>query len=116
MTSYIPFSMDIYASFIMKHTVMRPDLISRVKRIQMGPNPQSSTCVKDKTDLSKVVTGVVPATTSLMPKSEWKDKYFLQENRIVVSRQVFIKILMYLLLTIVGALYRLPWILAIVGG
>ena len=68
--------MDIYASFIMKHTVMRPDLISRVKRIQMGPNPQSSTCVKDKTDLSKVATSVVPATTSLMPKSEWKENAF----------------------------------------
>ena len=81
---------------------MRRDLVSRVKRIQMGPNPHLSTCVENKIDPSKVVTGVVPATMFLMPKSEWKEKYFLKEKRTVVSQRVFIRILMYLLLTMWG--------------
>ena len=82
--------------------MMRPDLVSRVKRIQMGLNPHLSTCVENKTDPSKVVTGVVLATTSPMPKSEWKEKYFLKEKRTVVFQRVFIRILMYLLLTMWG--------------
>ena len=58
---------------------MRPGFVSQVKRIQMGPNPHLSTCVEDKTVPSKVITDVVPAITSLMPKSERKEKYFLKE-------------------------------------
>ena len=58
---------------------MRPNLVSRVERIQMGPNPHLSTCVEDKTIPSEVITGVVPTKTSSMPKSEWKEKYFLKE-------------------------------------
>ena len=49
--------------------MMRPDLVSRVKRIQMGPNPHLSTCVEDKIIPSEVIIGVVPATMSPMPKS-----------------------------------------------
>ena len=59
---------------------MRPNLVSRVERIQMGPNPHLSTCIEDKIDPSKVVTDVVPTTTSLMPKSEWKEKYSLKKK------------------------------------
>ena len=59
--------------------LLRCDLISRVKCIQMGLNSHLSTYVEDKTIPSKVVTGVVSATTSLMPKSERKEKYFLKE-------------------------------------
>ena len=59
--------------------LMRHDLISQVKRIQMDPNSRLSTCVDEKTVPSKVVIDVVPATTSPMPKSEWKEKYFLKE-------------------------------------
>ena len=55
---------------------MRPGLVSRVKRIQMGPNSHLSTCVDEKTVPSKVVTGVVPATTSPTPKSEQKENAF----------------------------------------
>ena len=58
---------------------MRPGLVSRVKRIQMCPNPHLSTCVEDKTIPSEVITGVVSTSTSSMPKSEWKEKYFLKE-------------------------------------
>ena len=58
---------------------MRPDLDSRVKRIQIGPNPHLSTCIKDKIVPSKVITSVVPATTPPMPKSKQKEKYFLKE-------------------------------------
>ena len=58
---------------------MRPGLVSRVKHIQMGPNPHLSTCVEDKTIPSEVITGVVSTTTSPMPKSERKEKYFLKE-------------------------------------
>ena len=53
--------------------MMRRDLISRVKRIQMDPNSRPSTCVDEKTAPSKVVTGVVHATMSLMPKLERKE-------------------------------------------
>ena len=56
--------------------LMRHDLVSRVKRIQMGPNSHLSTCVDEKTVPSKVVTSVVPATMSPMPKSEWKENAF----------------------------------------
>ena len=70
--------------------------------IQRDLNPHLSTCVEDKINPFKVVTGVVPAIMSLIPKSEWKEKYSLKENRIVVSQRVFIRILMYLLLTMWG--------------
>ena len=53
--------------------LMRRDLVSRVKRIQMGLNSHLSTCVDEKTVPSKVVIGVVPATT---PKSERKENAF----------------------------------------
>ena len=52
---------------------MRRDLISRVKRIQMDSNSRLSTCVDEKTAPSKVVTDVVPVTTSPMSKSERKE-------------------------------------------
>ena len=63
--------------------LMKCDLVSRVKHIQMDPNSHLSTCVDEKTVPSKVVTGVVPTTTSSMPKSERKEMLF-QMNRIVV--------------------------------
>ena len=36
----------------------------------MDPNSRLDTCVDEKTTPSKVVTGVMPATTSPMPKSK----------------------------------------------
>ena len=59
--------------------LMRHDLISQVKRIQRGSNSHLSTCEDEKAVPSKVVTSVVPATTSPMPKSERKEKCFLKE-------------------------------------
>ena len=56
--------------------LMRRDLVSRVKHIQMGPNSHLSTCVDEKIVPSKVVTDVVPATTSPTPKSERKENAF----------------------------------------
>ena len=62
----------IFNEVVKKIKLMKCDLVSRVKRIQMDPNSHMSTCVDEKTAHSKVVTGVVPATTSSMPKSEWE--------------------------------------------
>ena len=56
---------------------MKHDLVSRVKHIQMDLNSRLSTCVDEKIAHSKVVTGVVSATMSLMPKSE-REKMFSQ--------------------------------------
>ena len=56
--------------------LMRRDLVSQVKCIQMGPNSHLSTCVDEKIVPSKEVTGVVPTTTSPMPKSEQKEYAF----------------------------------------
>ena len=50
--------------------LMKRDFVSRIERPQMDPNSRLDTCVNEKTALFKVVTGVVPITTSLMPKSE----------------------------------------------
>ena len=35
----------------------------------------SNTCVDNKVDSSNVDTGVVPTTTSLTPKLEWRERY-----------------------------------------
>ena len=56
---------------------MKHDLVSRVKHIQMDLNSRLSTCVDEKIAPSKVVTGVVSATMSPMPKSE-REKMFSQ--------------------------------------
>ena len=48
--------------------------------IQMDPNLHLSTCVEDRIGPSKMVTDVVPATTSPMPKSKWKEKYSLKKK------------------------------------
>ena len=50
--------------------LMKRDFISRIERAQMDPDSRLDTCVNEKIALSRVVTGMVPATTSLMPKSE----------------------------------------------
>ena len=60
----------IFNEVVKKIKLMKRDLVSRVKRIQMDPNFHMSICVDEKTAPSKVVTGVVPATTSPTPKSE----------------------------------------------
>ena len=46
----------------------------------MDLNLHLSTCIEDRIGPSKVVTDVVPATTSPMPKSEWKEKYSLKKK------------------------------------
>ena len=51
---------------------MKRDLVSRDERAQMNPNSRLDTCVDDKTTSIGVVTDVVPAAMSLMPKSERK--------------------------------------------
>ena len=50
--------------------LMKRDFVSRIERAQMDPNSHLDTCVNEKTTSFKVVTGVVLATTSPMPKSE----------------------------------------------
>ena len=53
--------------------LMRRDLVSRVKHIQMDPNSCLNTYVDEKTAPFKVVTSVMPATTFSIPKSERKE-------------------------------------------
>ena len=50
--------------------LMKRDFVSRIERAQMDPNSHLDTCVNEKIASLRVVTGVVPATTSPMPKSE----------------------------------------------
>ena len=52
---------------------MRPNLISRVPK--MDPSLHLSTFVDNRVDPSNMDTGVVPATTSPMPKLEWRERY-----------------------------------------
>ena len=52
--------------------MMKRDFVSRNERAQMDPNSCLDICVDDKTASVEVVIGVVPATTSLMPKSKRK--------------------------------------------
>ena len=49
---------------------MKRDFISQIERAQMDPNSRLDTCVDDETAFVRVVTSVVPTTTSPMPKSE----------------------------------------------
>ena len=49
---------------------MKHDFVSRVERVQMDPSSRLDTYVNEKTAPFKVVTSVVPATTSPIPKSE----------------------------------------------
>ena len=49
---------------------MKRDLLNRDERAQMNPNSRLDTCVGDKTASAGVVTSVVSATTSPMPKLE----------------------------------------------
>ena len=52
---------------------MKSDFVSLIERVQMDPNSHLDTCINEMTAPFKVVTGVVLATTSLMPKSEQKN-------------------------------------------
>ena len=52
--------------------LMKRDFVSLIERVQMDPNSCLDTCVNEITAPFKVVTGVVSATTSSMPKSEQK--------------------------------------------
>ena len=49
---------------------MKRDFISQIECAQMDPNSCLDTCVDDETASVRMVTGVVLATTSPMPKSE----------------------------------------------
>ena len=50
--------------------MMKRDFVSRIERAQMDPNSCLDTCVNEKTASMRVVIGVVPTTTSSIPKSE----------------------------------------------
>ena len=53
--------------------LMRPDLVSRVPEMDLSPH--FSTYVDNRVDPFNMDTGVVPATTSPMPKLEWRERY-----------------------------------------
>ena len=55
----------VFATILMKR-----DFVSRVERVQMDPSSHLHTCINEKTASFKVVTDVVPATTSSIPKSK----------------------------------------------
>ena len=69
-----------------------------------------STCVDNRVGPSNMVTGVVPATMSLTPKLEWRERCSKKElARLSQNFQVpFVDN--------VEALYRLLWILAVVDS
>ena len=50
--------------------LMKRDFVSRVIRTHMGPNSCLDICINKGTSSVRVITGVVPATTALMLKSE----------------------------------------------
>ena len=49
---------------------MKRDFVSRVMRVQMGPDFGLDICINKGTSSVRVITGVVPATMPPMPKSE----------------------------------------------
>ena len=49
---------------------MKRDFVSQIERAQMDPNPRLDACEVDETASVMVVSGVVPTTTSPMPKLE----------------------------------------------
>ena len=51
---------------------MKHDFVSRIECAQMDPTSCLDTCVSEKTAPFKMVTSVVPAITSPMPKSKQK--------------------------------------------
>ena len=74
----------------------------------MDPSLHLSTCVDNRVGPSNMNTGVVPATTSPTSKSKWKNTLRKELAQLYQNFQVpFVDN--------VGALYRLPWILAVVG-
>ena len=81
---------------------------SRQLSTQMDPSLHLSTCVDNRVGPSNMNTGVVPATMSPTPKSKWKNTLRKELAQLYQNFQVpFVDN--------VGALYRLPWILAVVG-
>ena len=52
---------------------MKRDFVSRIERAQMDPTSHLDTYISEKTAPFKMVTGVVPATTPLILKSEQKN-------------------------------------------
>ena len=85
---------------------MRPDFVSRVPKTD--PSLHLSTYVDNRVGPSNMVIGVVPATTSLTPKLEWRERCSKKElARLSQNFQVSF-------VDNVEALYRLLWILAVV--
>ena len=76
----------------------------------MDPSLHLSTCVDNIVGPSNMATGVVPATTSLTPSQNGKKNVLRKElAELYQNFQVpFVDN--------VETLYRLPWILAIVGS
>ena len=52
--------------------LMKCDFVSRIECAQMDPTPCLDACVSEEAAPLRIVTDVVPATTSPMPKSEQK--------------------------------------------
>ena len=50
--------------------LMKCDFVSWIECAQMDPTPHLDACVSEEVAPLRMVTGVVPATTSLMPKLE----------------------------------------------
>ena len=65
---------------------MKHDFISRIERAQMDPNSRLATCVNEKTTPFKVVTGVVLATMSPMPKLEEENICKMKQNSRITMR------------------------------
>ena len=77
----------------------------------MDPSLHLSTCVDNRVGPSNMDIGVVPATTSLTPKLEWRERYS-KRKLAELSQSIFL----VPFVDNVEALYRLLWILAIVDS
>ena len=55
---------------------MRCDFVSRIERAQMCPISRLDACVREEAPPLRMVTGVVPATTSLTPKSKQRSMIY----------------------------------------
>ena len=95
-------STNLLSQILLQRFAYSDEAWSRQSSIQMDLNLRLSIYVEDRIGPSKVVTGVVFATMSPMPKLEWKKNSLLKRNSTVVSQRMFIRILMYLLLTMWG--------------
>ena len=61
---------------INKSSLMKCDFVSRIEGVQMCPTSCLGACASEETAPLRMVTGVVPATTSPTPKSKQRSMIY----------------------------------------